>query len=107
MAREKVFRTICDRCSGVFEEKNSPSKDTDDSVGAPKVYIEVDGALSVKYEDLCAKCEDRVKNLIGDLKPLGKEKKTRKSKDKKAKKPAEKKDSKKEPSTPEGEKPAS
>ena len=110
MAKERVFRTICDRCNGVFEEKDSTDATKEGEAATPKVYLEVDGATAVSYEDLCEKCEDRVNNLIKDLSPLPKKsaKKAGKGKGKgKAKKPTDKKDSKKDEPAPAGEKPAS
>jgi hypothetical protein len=108
MAKERIFRTICDRCNGVFEEKET-NVSSDVEAPAPKVYLEVNGESVVSYEDLCEKCDDRVNNLIKDLKPLPKKasKKNGKGKGKsKAKKPAEKKDSKKDAPAPTGDKPA-
>ena len=100
MAKERVSRTICDRCKAVFEEREGESGSEDDATATPKVYVEEHGVEVLRFEDLCEKCDDRVNNLIKDLKLDKPEKK------KKTKKSSAKKDSKNEQSAPEGEKPA-
>lgn len=120
MAKERVYRTICDRCASVYEEVDTPAAGSQEptqarNVKAPLVYIERGGVESIKYEDLCEKCVDRVSNLIKDIMPLAKGKSDKKDdkpkkekKDSKEKKdkPSDKEDSKKERSAPAGDKPA-
>jgi hypothetical protein len=107
MAKEKISRTICDRCARVVEELDTGKEDPTGSPH-PKYYVEVNGVKVVAFEDLCKKCDDRIASLLEDMKlekPEGKKKKPGKAKKSKDKPPA--KDSKKDESAPAGEKPAS
>ena len=101
MAKERVSRTICDRCKTVFEEVESEAKpETSTSNSPPKVYIEMGGEKVLSLDDLCKKCDDRVKNLITDIKLEKPAKKEKPEKKDKGSKPAEKKPVNKEDGKP-------
>lgn len=102
MAKEKISRTICDRCARVVEELDTGKEDESSSAG-PKYYVEVNGAKALSFEDLCAKCDDRVTSLLEDMK-LEKPAKPAK-KNAKAKKSGKGKDSKKDEQTATAEAP--
>jgi hypothetical protein len=107
MAKEKISRTICDRCARVVEELDT-GKEDETGAPSPKYYVEVNGTKALAFDDLCKKCDDRVTSLLEDMKlekPEGKKKGKGKSKKTKDKPPA--KDSKKEEPAPTGEKPVS
>jgi len=65
MSREVVTRSKCDRCGATFEE--SPGQDEEKSTA--KLYLEAEhfGHPKVKFEDVCPKCDDRIRNLLNQL----------------------------------------
>ena len=93
MSREKVSRTICDRCKRVVEEVDS-STSTDDPDANVIVYVELNGTKAIEFVDLCQPCDERVNALVKDIRlerPEGKKGRGRgkgkdKDKDKKDKK---------------------
>jgi len=103
MAKEKISRTICDRCARVMEEIDTGNAAATEGT-PPKYYVEVDGAKALAFEDLCKKCDDRIASLLEDMKlekPEGGKKKTAKEKaaakkEAAAKKAGKGKDSKKD-----------
>ena len=68
MAKEKISRTICDRCARVVEELDTGKEDASREGAAPKYYVEVSGGKALSFEDLCKKCDDRVASLLEDMK---------------------------------------
>ena len=103
MAREKVSRTICDRCKRVVEEVDSGAA-TDDRDENVIVYVELNGTKTVEFVDLCQPCDERVKDLIKDIqleRPEGKKGRGRcKGKEAKAKSDGKKSATAKKSKTP-------
>lgn len=87
MAKERVSRTICDRCGSVVEEVDTQTK-VDSTVDVPPIlYLEVKGEEVLSFEDLCSKCNDRIAALVKDMAPGVKASKKKGPKEKKPQKP--------------------
>jgi hypothetical protein len=65
MAVETVTRIKCDRCKNVVEETAGASDTNRES--KPIIYVEQKDNPPIKFDDLCAKCSDRVDNLCKQL----------------------------------------
>ena len=69
MAVEQLVRLTCDRCRTVMDEGVSPSKFEEDE--APVIFYmegkEVGLDEAVSFHDVCEKCRERVRALIGQI----------------------------------------
>ena len=75
MAIKAVFQQSCDRCSKPIISKSSETGEFPvDKVPRSSLRVERDGEESVKFDDLCEKCQGFVDNLLDSIALSGKRK---------------------------------
>jgi hypothetical protein len=72
MAKQVVCKSTCDRCKKPYDESAASAAQVEQGFGKqpPLLILEstIESAVvTVRFEDLCAKCKTRVADLIGQI----------------------------------------